>query len=659
MKRAVDRLQGADGQTLTLLASALVLAVLPHVFHLNVVVLGFFGGLLVWRLASIRHPGRLPGRTSRALLTLIGGGLVLLLYHRFYGREAGSSLLIVGLGLKLMEMQSRRDIYLIVYLAFFVTVTQYLFSQSIVLAAYTLVVAALLIAVLISMNCGAAFLPAARLRLAGSLIAQAVPIMIVLFIFFPRITGPLWKLPDEGQQASSGLSDTMEPGSISRLALSEAIAFRVNFVGNPPPPNDRYWRGPVFWHTDGRRWRAAAESFLPAQPVAFSGQPYRYTIVLEPHSQKWVFALDLPANFPEGIALSAEFQLLAKDKISDRKQFALVSYPDYHTGALSERERRLGLQLPAPASERIVTLLSDWKKRVSSPDRLIGEALRFFHDEAFVYTLDPPTTGEKPIETFLFETRKGFCEHYATSFVYLMRAAGIPARVVTGYQGGQWNPVGRFLEIRQTDAHAWAEVWLPDNGWMRVDPTAAVAPERIVRGFDLERQMEAGRAVFNPFRGLAKDAHFLAGTLRQARLVWASVDHAWHVRVLSYDAENQNRFLSPLGGVDWKALLFWLTVSLTLIAVLTSLFILRRKRPPADPTVRAYARFCRKLARKGLPKNPGEGALDFSRRARAAFPDAGKGIEDITDKYLSARYGPTPNEEDVRQLERRVRAFRI
>lgn len=633
----------------------------PHFLNLGLGVVLYFSLMAAWRFALGYRPALQPGRLLLFLLTFSGAALVYVDYHRFYGREAGASLFLVGLGLKLMEMRSRRDVYLVVYLAFFVALTQYLFSQSIPLAAYTLVAVGLLVSVLIGLNAGPILPLRTQFKMAASLVAQALPIMLVLFLFFPRIAGPLWKLPDEPVGAKTGLSDTIEPGSVSRLALSPEPAFRADFEGEPPPPAERYWRGPVFWHTDGKRWTLPPEQGRNGlRPPQFSGPAYRYTITLEPHQKEWVFALDLPKIFPGDLDQTPEYLLLAPQNISERRQYPITSYPNYRTGELGTIEREQGLQLAERPSARVLRLVERWRQSASDPQDIVNKALLHFREEPFVYTLNPPPIRDKLVDTFLFETRKGFCEHYATAFVYLMRVAAIPARVVTGYQGGLWNPVGKFLEVRQADAHAWAEVWLPEKGWTRIDPTAAVAPHRIEQGINLDRQLADGEVNFNPVERALTDAAFdFRDWYHQARLVWASVDHGWNQWVLSYDPRNQKRFLEALGIVDWPGVITWLTALLTLCGALVGLWLRPRRRLRTDPAMAAYDRFLKKLARAGLIRRTGEGPRDFALRAAAERPEAKEAIGAITALFLRVRYGRQADPRDVERLRRQVKSFRI
>lgn len=642
-----------------LLASVLLVAI-PHATHLSHGIMAFFGLLIAWRFANLHGKVRLPSPALFFVLTVTGAGVVFGEYHRFYGREAGASLLVVGLGLKLMELKSRRDAYLLVFLGFLVASTQYLFSQSIPMAVYTLAIVVLLVTNLISLNCGDGLPLPAQLRLAGVMVAQAIPIMLVLFVFFPRVMGPLWTLPEDRRISTSGLSDTLEIGSITRLGLSQELAFRVDFEGPLPPPQQRYWRGPVFWHSDGQRWTLPLEIPLPPQRDASRhGPAYRYTMTIEPHHQRWVLAMDLPSQFSSELTQTAEYLLLSKDKIDARRQFQLVSHPAYNTGGLTEREKRLGLQLPRRISERTRALVADWQSKDSPPEGVVRLALDYFHEQPFVYTLNPPPTTGDPLDSFLFSTRRGFCEHYATSFVILMRIAGIPARVVTGYQGGQWNTVGNFLEVKQADAHAWAEVWLADKGWTRVDPTESVAPGRIDHGLDIEAQLVAGEIRFNADEGaVLGQGWLLRNSWRQARMAWASVDHAWDRWVLSYSPKKQAKLFARLGIGGRRDLALWLSGIFAVVLTLATRLILRQRQARPDKAMQLYTIFLQKMARHGFSKLPQEGALDFSRRIDRLKPEDAAVVQQITETFLRLRYHRTHRPDDLRTLARMIKTLR-
>ncbi|CAG7856862.1 partial Protein-glutamine gamma-glutamyltransferase, partial [biofilm metagenome] len=417
-------------EILIFLLSSLGLIVLPHVSHLPVGVFGFFCVMLGWRFLGIWQPERLPSFPWIVFLIVCGMAILYSQHRGILGRDGGTSLFVIALGLKLMEIKTERDLYLINYLAFIVAASQFLYEQSILMAVYILFVCCVLMAALVFINSHVADTRIA-LKKAAVIIAQAIPMMIVVFIFFPRVEPPKWLLFNDPHQKKTGLSDTMEPGSISDLGMSDELVFRVKFDDVVPPSRQRYWRGPVLALTDGKKWVQARDLSYQRyldKPV-FTGKPYRYTLLMEAQEKDWVFGLDLPSEYTHPLEQNANYQLITSADLRKRTEFKLTSYPDYNTGYLTKTEDRDARQLPAEPSDKIKQLVSQLHGFDSPPTVFINALLNHFRREDFHYTLTPPLTEDNPIETFLFETRHGFCSHYASAFVYLMRVAGIPARV--------------------------------------------------------------------------------------------------------------------------------------------------------------------------------------------------------------------------------------
>jgi len=642
---------------LIFLLSSIGLIVFPHIYHIPLAIFSFFFLLLGWRFVGIWRPNWLPNKLALFLLMLCG---LLLLYSQhqgIFGRDAGTRLFVTALGLKLMEIKAERDLYLITYLAFIVAASQFLYQQSLLMAAYILFVCCVLLATLVSINSRKPQTIAA-LKSAAAIIAQAIPMAIVLFMLFPRVEAPRWMLFKDEQQNKTGLSDSMEPGSISDLGMSEELVFRAKFSGAIPPPAQRYWRGPVLAHTDGKRWTRAISRMrqeLLDKPK-YTGIPYQYTLLMEPQSKNWVFALDLPIEFPGNLNRNRNYQLTSSENPDKRSEYKITSYPNYNTGYITKTEYSDATQLPAEPSARIKQLVTQLHGFDSGPDDFIKQILNHFRKEDFHYTLTPPLMEVNPIETFLFETRYGFCSHYAAAFVYLMRVAGAPARVVTGFQGGELNKVGGFLEIKQADAHAWAEVWLENKGWVRVDPTAAVAPERIERGLDVEQLVAGGAIRFAP---VGSNAQAAFEWLKQARQLWSNIDYNWQRWVINYNSANQGKFLSSLGINDIRTMVYWLIVILGLITAVLSWLLLYQKQKTVDKVLRVYNRFGRKLAKRGLTRGMGEGESDFAERAKLKLPEHANAIDDITEIFIKLRYRSASSQEDLKQLQKRVAKFKV
>jgi protein-glutamine gamma-glutamyltransferase len=641
-------------RSLIFLLCSIGLITLPHAWHIPLPLFGFFSVLLGWRFAGIWQSQWLPNRLVLFLLTLFGITLLVIQHRGLFGRDAGTTLIVVALGLKLLEIHSKRDVYLIVYLAVIVAASQFLYEQSILMAGYILLVCSVLLATLITQNASQAR-PLAAIKTSSSIILQALPLTIVIFVLFPRLEAPRWMWLQDDNKALSGLSNTLEPGSISDLSLSEELVFRVRFNGEAPPPKLRYWRGPVYSHTDGVRWTANDKNTQQSAEPIFTGVDYAYTLLMEPQKENWVFALDMAENFDASLRRNGLFQLQTSKRLSERAEYNITSRPFYNTGAISQDEYKTNLQLPVAASKRQLELIKTLHGFDIKPELFIQNLLNHFRQEKFYYTLTPPLMPEDPIDTFLFETRSGFCSHYATAFVYLLRIAKIPARVVGGYQGGEINKVGKFLEVRQADAHAWAEVWLDNKGWVRFDPTAAIAPERIERGVNVDLQIASGAVNFSPLIG---DAATLSW-LKRSRQLWQSIDYNWQRWVINYNGANQMQFLQSLGIDDIAALTKWLIGSIVLISLPLAWWLLRQKSIATNKAVKYYQRFCTKLAKAGIEKKLGEGARDFAERAKKQRPDLAAQIEQITTLFIRLRYQADTVAGDLQSLKACVGSLRI
>ncbi|MGZ5009992.1 MAG: transglutaminase TgpA family protein [Methylobacter sp.] len=641
-----------DKNILIFLLTSIGLIVFPHVYHIPAAVFGFFCLLLSWRFIGVWKPNRLPGKLAILLLAVSGIGLLYSQHQGLFGRDAGTNLFITALGLKLLEIKTERDLYLINYLAFIVAASQFLYEQSILMAAYILLVCCVLLATLVYINSSKAKTLTA-VKTAVIITVQALPIAVALFVLFPRLEAPKWMLFNDSHRAETGLSDSMEPGSISELGLSEQLVFRVKFAGAIPPPQQRYWRGPVLSYTDGKRWTQATFQ-KPSRKPAVAGTSYQYTLLMEPQDKNWVFALDMPQEFSAPLILNAGYQLITSERSDQRAEYKVTSYPDYNTGPISPGEYKAATQLPGEPSDKIKQLVGQLHGFDSAPDNFINQLLNHFKIEDFHYTLTPPFMEENPIESFLFKTRYGFCSHYASAFVYLMRVAHIPARVITGYQGGELNKVGGFLEIRQADAHAWAEVWLENRGWVRVDPTVAIAPERIEREINLDRQTGYGIAATNNY--LPRPAY---NWLKQARQLWGNVDYNWQRWVINYDNKSQSNFLSSFGINDFKTMIYWMIAVIAAITAALCWFLLYQKPKAADKVVLIYNRFCKKLVKHGLSRDAGEGVKDFAERVQLKLPGQSEEIDQITALFIKLRYGREATLEDLQQLKARVGLFKV
>jgi len=636
------------------LTLTLTLAVAPYVNELPVWLAPAFIAFAGWRgIVAVSHRS-LPPQWMLLVLALLATVGVLATYKTLFGRDAGVALLTVMTACKLLESRILRDGVVLVFLGYLLVMSNLLYSQEIPMVAYLLaVVTLMLVSQMLIHRQHAGLTALAPLRLAGKMALAAIPVMLVLFVLFPRIPGPLWGLPKDAYQGRTGLAGEMEPGTISELIQSGSVAFRVRFTGAMPPPAQRYWRGPVLWNFDGRRWTRHNE--LPSQtpiPFASEGPALHYAVIMEPSNRRWLLALDLPASLPPRAGMTPSFQLLRDQPVNEAYRYEVRSYLQYRTGEMTAAERLLSLRLPPQSNPRARELAEKWRLRNPQPEALVKAALSMFREQPFYYTLTPPLLGFHSIDEFLFRTRQGFCEHYASAFVFLMRVAGVPARVITGYQGGERNEMDEYLIVRQSDAHAWAEVWLEGRGWVRVDPTAAVAPNRVEQGL-YGALPDADELPFLARRG----GNFQ--WLRQLAMGWDALNIRWNEWVLAYGPDQQKKFLSGLGfgAIDWREM----TVAMVgAMGGLALIFLALRwwSRLPHDPVARAWQRFCARLARQGLKRGPHEGPLDFTERVVAQKPEWAGSIREIGELYARLRYGPAPPPAEVRRLQRLTWRFR-
>jgi len=613
---------------------AAVITVAPHFAHqpawLSIAVaLTFAWGGWLWR-----QDRRLPGRWLLALLVAGGCAAILAEFHTLFGRDAGVALLVMLMALKLLELKSRRDAIVIAFLGYFLLLTHYFYSQSIFTGLWLLTALWLVTATLMRVHGGPAATARGVLRHAAVLAAQSLPFMLALYLLFPRIPGPLWGLPQDAHAGRTGLSDAMTPGSIADLALSGEIAFRVLFDGALPPPSKRYWRGPVLETFDGRTWRPYP-GVTPRPRLTLLSPPIAYQTTLEGHNQRWLLALDAPSALPDDAVLSGTLTANARQPIVNRQRFSFSSVLDYRFNvdeAQPVRQRNLALPGNNPRS---VDLARRWRAENPAPQALIDKALDLFARE-FFYTLQPPLLGENGIDEFLFTSKRGFCEHFAAAFVVLMRSAGLPARVVTGYQGGEQNPVDGYLVVRQSDAHAWAEVWLAERGWVRVDPTAAVSPSRIETG--IANALPAGE----PLPALLQ---IRADWLVTLRYRWEAINNAWNQQVLGFDRERQRNLLARFGlpDADWRDLALILGIT-TAILLAASLAWALSHRPHRDPAMRLWQKALRRLARKQIHCAPWETPLALAARVNSERPELAAPLTEVVNAYLLARYSAAGND---------------
>jgi transglutaminase-like putative cysteine protease len=630
------------------------LAILPHGLNLPIPVSTFLMLLFSWRFGSLYYPRLQPARWLLVLVTFASIFLVLNQFHTLIGRDAGVGLLAVMMMLKTLESHKRQDLYITVFISYFVIITHFLFDQSIPMALYLFVVMVCLTALLIEINrVGITTQKYQSLVRTGIITLQAIPIAIILFVIFPRMTHPLWNL-GIGTSGKTGLSDRVSPGQFSELVESPEVAFRVSFDRDPPDPQNRYWRGLVVWDTDGVSWFNKPDKPTHRIKLKDFGN-ISYEVFLEAHQQKWLYGLDLPlrtdANFT---SLTYDLLLLRDHPVKQSLQYRVWSTTEKKNRILPPIMRVRALDLPNNVTQRQFALVEKWRTKAKKPRDFVNLALAHFNQLPFVYTFSPPRYLDNPIDQFLFEGREGFCEHYATSFAQLMRIAGIPTRLVLGYQGGEYNEMGDYFIIRQYDAHAWTEVWLDETGWLRVDPTAAVAPERIRFPIRHEFGEEGSPVMFQ-----LDSTGFVATSLRRFTHFLDNANVQWRRWVIGYSREHQFSLMRNF-GFDQLSRIQWSLITITLISIpllLVALRLILSGKNSPSPVMLAYNRFCKRLARLGIARYPHEGPMDFAQRAINHRPDLTSQISRITALYIKLRYGSNPDPSQAQVLIRQVRQF--
>jgi len=642
---------------------AFAAVVLLHLEHLPPWITALAGLCILWRVLEYRGVVPFPPWPLKGVLVAGCAIGLTMTYRSLLGLEPMVSMLIAGFGLKLLEMHHKRDAVILVYLAFFTAAVACVFSVEIpgfILVLLTFIIATTaLVSINQSKARGFSMSPSI---IALGILTTALPLMLALFLVVPRL-GALWSISLPKGQARTGMSDTLSPGGFSKLVGSDKVAFRVRFEGDLPNRERFYWRGLVFSEFDGRVWKQA-DFFGPDQPIMKRvgdesierlGEPIRYTLTMEPTNSRWLFALSTPASQEDGVRLIRDSRLVSTNVINLRRNYEVRSWLNHRLEPEGLHPHRADLEryLPPDSNPETVRVAREWAKETPNAEALIARVLRLFN-QSFVYTLEPPPLGTHAVDEFLWDTQRGFCEHFAASFAFFMRAAGYPARVVGGYLGGEVHPTENFVTIRQYDAHAWAEVWIEDEGWVRIDPTAAVAPERVEMSL---------ADLFGNEDGFLADSTFSLIRFRDFGLVnWVILqrdylDYAWATWVLGYDSRQVEFLEGLLGKVNAfrLGLLFLVAAGISLLPYLVIRLIARQRNKP-DPRDALISLFCARMARAGLPRKTGEGILNFAHRIAEERPQVGPEVMEIARSFVSLRYDDRAPQrlDELRGLIRRL-----
>lgn len=642
------------GTTLVFIGAALLVAGQTPVWTLAIAL-----ACAVWRL--LIATGRLPAPKPRKGLRFIFGvvtallvGGVLLSFQTLNGLAAGTALLTLMGALKLLESRSRRDDAIAIGVSLFLLLAAGLGDQGLLrLPLYLLVLWSACAALMIVAHADSQLPVSAALRLSARALLMAAPLAAACFLFFPRFSGQFWALP-RGGEASTGLSDQMSPGAIDKLVADYEPAFRVRFEGAPPPPQARYWRGPVLNSFDGFTWRRIPRNYLAAD-IEFLGEPVRYRVTLEPTFRNWIFTLDTVLERPErGMSLSHDRLITRSEPVYETISYNAVSHLETRAlEPLSTLGRRYETDLPPNRNPRALALARQLRDSVASDEEYSRRVLDWFMENGLEYTLEPDPTSVESVDSVLFDTKRGFCGHFASAYATLMRAVGIPARVVTGYLGGEFNPTGGYFIVRQSDAHAWTEIWIEGRGWTRVDPTAVVEPDRLrTNVYDVLGEAN------EPLELTLQRTEWIGRLARS----WDGANQWWREQIVEFNQRSQLGFLHRLGidAPDWRHL-GWGFVGALLTWLLWVAFTFRRSvaRPKPDRIARAWLRATKKLERVAPPREPHEAALHYAARVAAQHPPIAGQVRSLAERYTALRFGPEASAAEVAELEREVRQLTV
>ncbi len=597
-------------------------------------------GVLLW--STVSALGKVAGIPRWLKWGLVIGVIigVFLSATRAKGLEGLSTLLVAGAVLKLFELNTRRDGWVLVLVACFIAAVGFLFNQSLLAAVYGMLSLWVIFSALIAMHqtdkLGNDLKP---LQKSGIMLLQSTPLMLVLFFLFPRL-GPLWNVQYKNNVAQTGLSEMMEPGRVSELARSEKVAFRASFEGNRPPTlEERYWRVMTYSDFDGSRWLVDEE---PASNDTLSvtkpSTQINYQVIAEPSAREWLFTLDYPQSIKISAVKQADGTFRALSPLMERLSYSATSVLQREPEVLTASQRNKYLALPSQGNPRTRELVSSWLQQGLTQISIVDRLFELFRQD-FSYTLSPGTLSGERIDQFLFESQQGFCEHFAESSVYILRLAGVPARLVGGYLGGEWNPFENYLQVRQYEAHAWAEAWFPDQGWVRLDPTAAVAPERILQPFgelfgnEPEFASETAFSLIN----LESNVQWIG----QLRLRYEALNYQWHRWVLGYHHQQNNLIQDWLGGISIiKMLMVLSSVALMLGAVIW--WLLRTPRVALHVLDQDIEALSRRLGRldEPLQRQTGESVMHYAQRLSQSFPETQSLFLRWANAFQAQRYAP-------------------
>ena len=639
---------------------------LPQTPHLPLWCSSLAGAVLVWRGQLALQSRALPGRWWLLGLLALTIAATLFTHKTLLGREAGVTLLVVLLTLKTLELRARRDAFVVFFLGFFCMLSNFFHSQSLLTAASMLIGLLGLLTVLVNAHMPMGKPPLAQAaRTAAWMALLGTPVMVVMFLLFPRLA-PLWGMPSDANTARSGLSEKMQVGTIARLALDDSVAMRIKFEGSPPAQKDLYFRGPVLSDFDGREWRPAQPDFSSPYTLkpnlTVTGLPVNYEVTMEASNKPWLFLLEAASTSPTLVGYKAmmqpDLQWLVNRPVSELLRFKAQSYTAFSHGPVqSAVGLREFVDLPPGFNPRTVSEAANIRRDpqfANASNQVLAElVMNRLRTGGYTYTLEPGLYGPNTADDFWYERKEGFCEHIASSFVILMRALNVPARVVTGYQGGEQNAVDGFWVVRQSDAHAWAEVWYEGRGWTRVDPTSAVAPGRT----GAAQRLTAPQGLIGQALSTISPAF-----TPQFRAMWEAVNNGWNQWVLNYTQGKQLNLLKDIGfkSPGWEDLSYVLIGIVVFVSAVGAAWTLW-EQTQHDPWLRLLGKARKRLAKAGIQSSAASTPRQLAGLLPAPSEPASQALHDWLLQLEALRYAEAPRTGQAhsafKQLQRQFKTL--
>ena len=624
-----------------------------------------------------------PPQILIILMTVFSIGLIILFYGGWNGQRAGISFLVLLVSLKFLESRTLRDYYITCLISYFLAASSFLFNSSLINIFFVIIYALAITGIMLKLSSPSALSWKTTLSSASGIISRALPLALILFFFFPRIHGNFGFFPmQDDNELNNALSNDLVAGDIATAAFNNRLAFRVEFDGPIPSNNKLYWRSKVMPIEENFTWRVRPptpndivnakdkESYLADIATSTSSQQQltNYTVLSEPSADIFLPYLDYVVNFSRGRFLD-DFSVWQRRGRSSSFSYSGSALLQNSIIEPNQVNTQILLETSNQPTARTQALLTTWRQQANNPIELAQQVLNHFTNNEFYYSLYPPSLELQPVDEFLFNTKTGYCEHYASAFTTLMRWLGVPARVVAGYQGGLANQSGQYLEVRYSDAHAWSEI-LVDQQWVRVDPTAAISPERIEYGMDAFMSLwdSSGLSGSN---GDISLSNYLNPTgmdryYRQLRDGWNNIGYQWNKWVVNYDSDTQKELLANLGfnGPNRYGTLVIIMFSSLAAILLFYFWRLIPNKIKRSKSQNLYMKFVAKFNNTDVIKNLSDSPNEFAQKAIDQFPQQKQKILELTNTYVQLRYGKSSNDidknsDELNKFKQLVKQFRL